>query len=125
MTSSYALFMDRFGIMHQPLGFSRVLAIEGLLSAGRAIAFAVPAAVGVQESLYITLGGLFGLAPATALALPLLKRARDLAFGLPPLAMWQLMEGRRLWSRRPAPSAIRISQESPGRAAEVPVGNDS
>jgi hypothetical protein len=34
-----------------------------------------------------------------ALALSLLKRARDLVLGLPVLAAWQLLEGRRLWRR--------------------------
>lgn len=85
------------------LGFSSVLVIEGLLYAARSAAFAVPNAVGVQEGAYILLGGGFGLAPETALALSLLKRARDLMIGLPALAMWQLLESSRLW-RRGAPA---------------------
>ena len=61
-----------------PLGFGVVLVIEGLLYAIRSVAFAVPNAVGVQEGAYIMLGGSFGLTPEMALALSLLKRARDL-----------------------------------------------
>ena len=82
-----------------PLGFGVVLVIEGLLYAVRSVAFAVPNAVGVQEGAYILLGGSFGLTPEMALALSLLKRARDLVLGLPVLATWQLLEGRRLWRR--------------------------
>jgi putative membrane protein len=82
-----------------PLGFGVVLVIEGLLYAVRSAAFAVPNAVGVQEAAYIMLGGSFGLTPEMALALSLLKRARDLALGLPVLAACQLFEGRRLWRR--------------------------
>ena len=82
-----------------PLGFKVVLVIEGLLYAVRSVAFAVPNAVGVQEGAYILLGGSFGLTPEMALALSLLKRARDLALGLPVLAVLQLLEGRRLWRR--------------------------
>jgi putative membrane protein len=82
-----------------PLGFRVVLVIEGLLYAVRSVAFAVPNAVGVQEGAYILLGGSFGLTPEMALALSLLKRARDLALGLPVLATCQLLEGRRLWRR--------------------------
>jgi hypothetical protein len=74
-----------------------VLVIEGLLYAIRSAAFAVPNAVGVQEGAYIMLGGSFGLTPEMALALSLLKRARDLALGLPVLAACQLFEGSRLW----------------------------
>jgi glycosyltransferase 2 family protein len=85
-----------------PLGFEVVLVIEGLLYAIRSVAFAVPNAVGVQEGAYIMLGGSFGLTPEMALALSLLKRARDLALGLPVLAACQLLEGGRLWRRAAA-----------------------
>jgi len=85
-----------------PLGFGVVLVIEGLLYAIRSVAFAVPNAVGVQEGAYIMLGGTFGLTPEMALALSLLKRARDLALGLPVLAACQLLEGGRLWRRATA-----------------------
>jgi hypothetical protein len=43
---------------------------------------------------------LFGLSPEVALALSLLKRARELATGLPCLIVWQGLEARRLWSRQ-------------------------
>jgi glycosyltransferase 2 family protein len=82
-----------------PLSFSMVLVIESLLYAVRSFAFAIPNAVGVQEAAYIFLGAGFGLAPETGLALSLLKRARDLTFGLPALAVWQIFEGGRLWHR--------------------------
>jgi len=82
-----------------PLPFGVMLVIEGLLYAIRSVAFAVPNAVGVQEAAYIMLGGSFGLTPEMALALSLLKRARDLALGLPVLVACQLLEGGRLWRR--------------------------
>ena len=81
------------------LDFSVVLVIESLLYAIRTIAFAIPNAVGVQEGAYILLGGAFGLTPEMALALSLLKRARDLAIGVPALGSWQAIEGGRLWCR--------------------------
>ena len=84
-------------LMGAPLGFGAVLVIESLLYAIRSVAFAVPNAVGVQEGAYILLGASFGLTPETALALSLMKRARDLVIGLPALGLWQLIEGGRLW----------------------------
>jgi glycosyltransferase 2 family protein len=87
--------------MGSSLGLAAVVAIEGLLYATRGIAFAVPAAVGIQEGAYIVLGGLFGLPPDTALALSLLKRARGILQGAPPLLLWQLAETRKLL-RRPS-----------------------
>jgi putative membrane protein len=86
-----------------PLGLGAVLAIEGLVYAVRSVAFAVPNAIGVQEGAYIILGQGLGLTPEMALALSLLKRARDLVIGLPALAAWQLLESGRLWRRIPAP----------------------
>jgi hypothetical protein len=73
-----------------------VVAVESLLYAVRSLAFAVPNAVGVQEGAYLMLAGLFGVGPETVLALSLLKRARDVAIGVPVLLAWQLWEGRRL-----------------------------
>jgi glycosyltransferase 2 family protein len=83
-----------------PLALAPVIAIEGLLYAARAMAFAVPAALGIQEGAYVILGGLFGLSPDVALALSLLKRARALLLGLPALLIWQALEGHRAWRRR-------------------------
>jgi glycosyltransferase 2 family protein len=89
------------------LPFGEVLVIESLLYAIRTIAFVIPNAVGVQEGAYILVGTAFGLSPEMALALSLLKRARDLAIGLPVIGVWQIVEGGQLWRRsrhRPAKS---------------------
>lgn len=80
-----------------PLGFPSVLVIESLLYAIRTVAFAIPNAVGVQEGAYVLIGAAFGLTPEMALAISLLKRARDIVIGLPALATWQVIEGGRLW----------------------------
>jgi putative membrane protein len=82
-----------------PLGFGAVLVIESLIYAVRSLAFAIPNAVGVQEGAYIILGESFGLTPEMALALSLLKRARDLVIGVPVLAAWHLLETGRLAHR--------------------------
>jgi glycosyltransferase 2 family protein len=87
-------------IAGQPLSFGAVLAIESLLYAIRTAAFVIPQAVGVQEGAYILLGAGFGLTPDMSLALSLLKRGRDLAIGLPAIAIWQALEGHALWRRR-------------------------
>jgi len=78
------------------LGLAEVLAIESLLGAVRSAAFAAPMAIGVQEAGYALVGPLFGLHPDMALALSLIKRARDLAIGLPALLIWQGFEAKKL-----------------------------
>jgi putative membrane protein len=87
------------GFMGHPLPFLWVVTIESLLFAARNAAFVVPSGLGVQEGVYALLGPLFGLPSEAALALSLLKRARDIAIGVPVLLLWQLAEGRRSLSK--------------------------
>ena len=82
-------------LLDAPLPFVRVLGIEALIFAIRSSAFVVPGALGVQEAGYALLGPIFGLDRETALALSLVKRARDVGIGLPTLLVWQLLEVRR------------------------------
>ncbi|MGL4313445.1 MAG: HpnL family protein, partial [Sphingomonas sp.] len=75
---------------------ANVLTIEALIFTLRTVAFAIPGGVGVQEAAYALLGPLFGLSPAAGLALSLVKRARDIAVGVPVVVAWQVSEARRL-----------------------------
>jgi putative membrane protein len=98
-----------------PLSFAAVLAIESLLYAIRTAAFIVPQAAGVQEGAYILLGAGFGLPPDTALAMSLLKRGRDLAIGLPAIAIWQAIESRRWWRRGRGTQTAPVADRPPPR----------
>jgi putative membrane protein len=91
------------GFIHRPLPFSSVVAIESVLFAIRNAAFIVPSGLGVQEGAYALLGPLFGLPVEAALALSLLKRARDIAIGVPVLLSWQALESRRLRAKAANP----------------------
>ena len=79
-----------------PIHFDDALAIEALLAAIAALSFLVPLNVGVQEAGYAGLGTIFGIPPEMSLAVSLLRRARDIAIGVPILLIWQLVEVRRL-----------------------------
>jgi uncharacterized membrane protein YbhN (UPF0104 family) len=72
-----------------------VIALESLVYAARSVAVFVPNALGVQEGAYALIAPLFGISAELALALSLLKRARDVAVGVPVLLIWQKTEGRR------------------------------
>jgi putative membrane protein len=96
-------------LMGYPLNFTDALVIESLVFALRTATFVVPGAAGIQESGYLMLGALFGLRPDVALALALLKRAREIVIGLPALLIWQGLEYRRalrgsggVWRRMPS-----------------------
>ena len=75
-------------------GAAPSLVIESLSHAIRGAAILVPGALGVQEGGLILVCGLFGVSPALGLALSLVKRLRDAAFGVPSLALWAAMERR-------------------------------
>jgi putative membrane protein len=79
-----------------PIDFDDALAIEALLAAAAAVAFLVPVNAGVQEAGYAGLGAIFGVSPELSLAVSLVRRARDLAVGVPILLLWQYIEMRRL-----------------------------
>lgn len=83
--------------MDSPVNFRDALIMESLYQAVRAVGFAIPGALGVQEGAFLLVGGLLGLGPDVSLALSLVKRARDLLLGVPALLGWHFFEGRRLW----------------------------
>jgi len=72
-------------LLHAPVSVRVALLLESLGQAIRGAAFAIPGSLGVQEGGYLLLAPLAGLAPQTALALSLAKRARELLLGLPGL----------------------------------------
>jgi glycosyltransferase 2 family protein len=84
-----------FRLIGVRVGLLSVLAIESLISAARSVAVIVPNALGVQEAAYALLAPLFGVAAEFGLAVSLLKRARDIALGVPILLIWHAAEGRR------------------------------
>ncbi len=90
-----------------------VFTIESLGMAARSAGFAVPGALGVQEAGFVLVAGLFGVPAETAVALSMVKRARELLVGVPGLLAWQGSEG--LWRRRrePARPAPRSGSDHP------------
>ena len=84
----------------KPLSLSDSFILESLSAGVRGAAFMVPGALGAQEGGLILFGALLGVPADLALAISLAKRVRELALGLPGLAAWQWVEGRRLLARR-------------------------
>lgn len=73
-------------------GIGPGLVIESLGQALKAVGFAVPGAIGVQEGGYVVVCRLFGIPPETALALSLMKRVREVVLGVPGLILWHRAE---------------------------------
>ena len=85
--------------MGQPVALAEAFVIESLGMAARSAGFAVPGALGVQEAGFIVVCELFAIPPDTAIALSMIKRARELTIGIPGLCAWQWSESRRLLRR--------------------------
>jgi putative membrane protein len=84
-----------FRLIGAHVDLAAVMAIESLVYATRSAAVFVPNALGVQEAAYAVLAPLFGVGAEFGLAVSLLKRARDIAVGVPILLIWQAVEGQR------------------------------
>ena len=67
------------------------LALEGAASSSRILLFFIPGGIGTQEAAIVAAGLAFGLSPTQSLALALVFRLRDLAFGL-GLLWWPIAE---------------------------------
>jgi len=94
-----------FRLIGARLDLVAALAIESLVYAIRSATVFIPNALGVQEGAYVILGPLFGVGADLALAMSVLKRARDLAIGVPVLLLWQGAEGRHALARPSVRSA--------------------
>ncbi len=78
-----------------PIDVVDAFILESLGAGVRAAAFIVPGQLGILEGGFVVFGALFGLPAATALAISLSRRARELILGLPGLLVWHWVEGRR------------------------------
>lgn len=85
-------------LLGYPISVWDAIAIEAVTQALRHIIFVVPAGLGVQEGGLVLFGNMIGLPPEASVALSLVKRMREVAFGVPALISWQWAETRRLYS---------------------------
>jgi len=77
-----------------PVGLDTGLIIESLGQALKAVGFAVPGALGVQEGGYVVVCRLLSITPETALAVSLVKRVREAVLGIPGLVLWHRAEAK-------------------------------
>ena len=94
-----------FALLGKPVSAPEALVIDGIVAGLRTFVFMVPVAAGVQEASYVLACAVFGIAPATAVAASLARRARDLTLGAVTLAIAAgtdraLIRGPRETSRR-------------------------
>lgn len=79
----------------QEVNWSQAFILESVTQIVRSTAFPLPGALGVQETSFVVVAHLTGTDAAIGLAIALIRRFRDLAFGLPALADYWWTEARR------------------------------
>ena len=86
-----------FWLLGHPVGVIEAVILESLGQALRSAGFALPGGLGAQEGGIVAGALVLGIAPDLALAVALLKRVREVAYGVPGLVAWALtgLAGRR------------------------------
>ncbi|MCP3707548.1 lysylphosphatidylglycerol synthase domain-containing protein [Paraburkholderia sp. CNPSo 3274] len=100
-------------LLGHPVTVGDALAIEAITQAVRHAAFMVPAGLGVQEVAVVLLAQLFGVSQDVAFSLALVKRMREVVFGVLALLSWQAAEIVR--TRR----AVRHGVQSAAQSADA------
>ncbi len=101
-------------LLGQPIGWVAALAMESLAASARGAAFVVPGGIGVQEGALVAVGAAFGVPAPAALALAVVKRARELVVGAPAIVAWVIVERHSIatfWSRRHMKERRRVPRE--------------
>jgi putative membrane protein len=83
-------------LFSHPVSITAALVLESMTQAVRHLAFVVPAGLGVQEAGLVVFGHAVGVSGDLALAVAMVKRLREVIWGVPTLLSWQWQEGRRL-----------------------------
>lgn len=83
-------------LLGYPVSIGTAIAIEALTQAVRHMMFMIPGGLGVQEAGIMLFANMAGLGGEVGLSLALIKRLREILFGVPILLSWQFIEIRLL-----------------------------
>ena len=81
-----------FWLLGHPIGVAEAVILESLGQTMRSVGFMLPGGLGAQEGGIVAGGLMLSIGPDLALAIALLKRARELAYGVPGLVAWSLVD---------------------------------
>ena len=81
-----------FWLLEHPIGVAEAVILESLGQTMRSVGFMLPGGLGAQEGGIVAGGLMLGVSPDLALAIALIKRARELAYGVPGLIAWSLVD---------------------------------
>ena len=85
-------------IMDVNVSILDVILIESFTGIIRAIAFFVPAGIGVQELAFVAIGSYVGLSPSVSFSIAIGRRIREFLVGVPAIVAWLGIFGKHLKS---------------------------
>ena len=85
-------------IMDVNVSILDVIIIESFTGIIRAIAFFVPAGIGVQELAFVAIGSYVGLSPSVSFSIAIGRRVREFLVGVPAIVAWLGIFGKHLKS---------------------------
>ena len=83
-------------ILGHPVSLVQAIMLEAVCTAANSFGFLLPGALGIREGGLLAIGALLGIPPETIMALALIKRARELAVGIPGLSAL-ILTSQSLW----------------------------
>ena len=83
-------------IMNVHVSIVDVILIESFTGIIRAIAFFVPAGIGIQELAFVVIGNYVGLSPSVAFSVAIGRRVREFLVGIPAIVTWLIFFGKDL-----------------------------
>ena len=89
-------------VLGHPVGPVEAWVFEAVGQTARNAGFFLPAALGAQEGGYLLGARAIGLASAVGVGVSIIKRIRDILFGLPAIGWWQVREVRKKRERAAA-----------------------
>ena len=81
-------------IMDVHVSIVDVILIESFTGIIRAIAFFVPAGIGIQELAFVVIGNYVGLSPSVAFSVAIGRRVREFLVGIPAIVAWFIFFGK-------------------------------
>ena len=87
LSGAFEIYVFLWIIGYDP-GIIDVIVIESFSGIIRAVAFFIPAGIGVQELAFIIVGDFVGLNSETSFSIALGRRVREILVGLPAITSW-------------------------------------
>ena len=82
-----------------PISYGKAYVLESATQAIKSVLFILPGTLGAQESGFVLMGTTLGISAEMSMALALIRRVREVAYGVSGVILWQCVEWGKLSKR--------------------------